>query len=302
MVLDSRRRVRRLQIEEMGAGRVSLTLEQTQRLVELSMGTHHPRKEGHVVKQRWHAAPDNRAAAHPLRLNVGCGSTAPPTWINIDNSPTMWLAQRRLPWRLARKLRLVPSDMDDTPNWASRVVIADARRDLPFPAGQVDAIYTSHFLEHLTRDDAVRFLREARRLLKTDGLIRIVVPDLANVVERYHRDRDAGDPRAADRMFDNLWVVDKGLERYPAWFKPLKTFLRTDVHKWLYDEPSLTTLMMEEGFHEVHPCRYLESAIPGIQDVEDPERLQGAVCLEGCSPGPGVRVDRLTITQSEHSR
>jgi predicted SAM-dependent methyltransferase len=237
-----------------------------------------------AVKQLQPAAPEGRAATHSLRLNVGCGSTVPPTWTNIDNSPTIWLAQHPLPWRLARFLRLVPADMADTPRWAPRVILADARRDLPFPSGCVDAIYASHFLEHLSRDDAARFLREARRLLRPGGLIRIVVPDLAAVVECYRRDRAAGDPLAADRLFDNLWVVDKGLNRYPVWLQPMKSFLRTDVHRWLYDEASLTALMAELGFVEIHRCRYLESEIPDVEQVEDPERLHGAVCLEARNP------------------
>src|SRR2546423_8406479 len=86
-----------------------------------------------------------------VRLNIGCGSTVAATWINIDNSPTMWLAQRPLLWSLARGLRLVPADMRDTPRWARQVTVADARRHLPVSAGSVDAGYSSHFLEPLTR-------------------------------------------------------------------------------------------------------------------------------------------------------
>jgi predicted SAM-dependent methyltransferase len=236
------------------------------------------------VKQLQRAAPEARAGISSLRLNVGCGSTVPSTWINIDNSPTIWLAQHPVPWRLARFLRLVPADMVDTPRWAPRVILADARRYLPFPSGGVDAIYASHFLEHLSHDDAARFLREARRLLRPGGLLRIVVPDLAFIVEGYRQARAAGDRRAADRLFDNLWVVDKGLNRYPVWLQPLKSFMRTDVHRWLYDEASLTALMAELGFVEIRRRRYLESEIPDVERVEDPDRLRGAVCLEARNP------------------
>lgn len=229
-------------------------------------------------------AAEGRAVTDTVRLNVGCGSTVSPAWTNIDNSPTIWLAQHPLPWRLARFLRLVPADMADTPRWAPQVLLADARRNLPFPSGGVDAIYSSHFLEHLSREDAARFLSEARRLLKPGGLIRIVVPDLAAVVEGYRQERAAGDPHAADRLFDNLWVVDKGLGRYPVWLQPLKSFLRTDVHRWLYDEASLSTLLAEVGFIDLRRCRYLESEIPGVEQVENPERLHRALCLEARNP------------------
>jgi predicted SAM-dependent methyltransferase len=236
------------------------------------------------------AAVDPAAATSvlPVRLNVGCGSTTPEGWINIDNSPTMWLAQRPVLWRFARRLRLVPADMDDAPRWAARVLLANAVRRLPLATASVDAIYASHFLEHLPRDDAVLFLREARRLLRADGLIRIVVPDLASIVDHYLQARRDGDARAADEMFENLWVVDKGLMRYPHWFRPLKAWLRTDVHRWMYDEASLRALLEEAGFIEILARGYLETEIPGLSVVESAVRLQDAACLEARQPPPIV--------------
>src|SRR4051794_24286295 len=74
-----------------------------------------------------------------VRLNVGCGSTAPAEWINIDNSPTIWLARRPLAWRLGRLLRLIPADMENAPAWAQSIVVANALRGLPFETGSVDA-------------------------------------------------------------------------------------------------------------------------------------------------------------------
>jgi predicted SAM-dependent methyltransferase len=219
-----------------------------------------------------------------MRLNVGCGSTTPAGWINIDNSPTMWLARRPLAWRLGRLLRLIPADMEDAPAWARSIVHADAMRRLPFDPGSIDAIYASHFLEHLSRQGAGRFLQEARRLLRPGGILRIVVPDLAAIVDSYCSARACGDPHAADLLFEDLWVVDKGLERYPSWFRPLKAFLRTDVHRWMYDEASLRALIEETGFVELHSRACLESAIPGLEAVESAGRLRDAVCLEARQP------------------
>ncbi len=218
------------------------------------------------------------------RLNIGCGSTVPATWTNIDNSPTMWLAQRPVLWKLARRLGLAPADMDDAPRWAKQVLLADATRRLPFAAGSVEVIYASHFLEHLSRDDAGRFLREVRRLLQPGGIVRLVVPDLAAIVGLYSEALAGGDDSAADSFFENLWVVDKGLARYPAWFRPLKAFLRTDVHQWMYDAASLTARLSETGFVDIRPRGYLESDISCLPDVESEPRLQSAVCLEARQP------------------
>jgi predicted SAM-dependent methyltransferase len=240
-----------------------------------------------VTKEILEAATPPRSSAAPLlRLNVGCASTVAAKWTNIDNCPTIWLAQRPLLWQLADWLRLIPTDMKTAPTWAPRVTIADARRHLPFPSGTVDAIYSSHFLEHLSREEAICFLREARRTLKPGGLIRTVVPDLSHLVGRYQQARAAGDEHAADHLFDDLWVVDRTLHRYPAWFRPVKAFLRTNLHKCMYDERLLTALLRGQGFTDIRPCRYLESAIPGIEGVESEDRVLGAVCLEAQNPGP----------------
>jgi predicted SAM-dependent methyltransferase len=224
-------------------------------------------------------------ATHGLvRLNVGCGSTVAASWINIDNSPTMWLARRPLLWSLARRLRLIPADMRDTPQWARQVTLADVRHGLPVPAGSVDAIYSSHFLEHLSREDGANFLREAGKALKPGGLIRTAVPDLARVIEVYRRERAADDDHAGDHFMQSIAVLDTTLDRYPAWFRPLKSLLRTDVHKWLYDEASLGALLREAGFIDIRRRRYLESAIPGIEEVERKGRVVESICLEARKP------------------
>jgi predicted SAM-dependent methyltransferase len=54
----------------------------------------------------------------------------------------------------------------------------DLRNPLPFPDSSVAVAYCSHTLEHLFPDDALRLLREIRRVLRPDGIARVVVPDV----------------------------------------------------------------------------------------------------------------------------
>jgi len=58
------------------------------------------------------------------------------------------------------------------------VEYCDAARRLPLPNAAADVLYSSHMLEHLDRDEASTFLKEARRILRCGGIIRIAVPDL----------------------------------------------------------------------------------------------------------------------------
>jgi predicted SAM-dependent methyltransferase len=83
----------------------------------------------------------------PIRLHIGCGQQAIPGWINIDN--------QTLP-RVDR--------------------VMDVRRGLPYR--RVQAIYAEHFLEHLTLEEGLAFLKECRRALAPSGILRLSTPNL----------------------------------------------------------------------------------------------------------------------------
>ena len=63
--------------------------------------------------------------------------------------------------------------------------ILDLRGDWPFKNGEVDEIYTSHFLEHLTDNEVVDVLKEAARVLKPGGQFEVIVPDLPGVLNEF---------------------------------------------------------------------------------------------------------------------
>jgi predicted SAM-dependent methyltransferase len=56
---------------------------------------------------------------------------------------------------------------------------------IPFPDSNFDVIYHSHVLEHFTKHEALIFLKECYRVLKPNGIIRIVVPDLECIIHEY---------------------------------------------------------------------------------------------------------------------
>lgn len=89
-------------------------------------------------------------------INIGCGSIHHPAWINLD----------------------IASD-DPT------VLSADINSGLPFEDSSASACYSSHVLEHLDKKVAEDFLAECFRVLKSGGVIRLVVPDLEVIVREY---------------------------------------------------------------------------------------------------------------------
>jgi SAM-dependent methyltransferase len=51
------------------------------------------------------------------------------------------------------------------------------------PSGSMDALYSSHNLEHLFAHEVPAALREFRRVLKPDGFVLITLPDIQTVCE-----------------------------------------------------------------------------------------------------------------------
>jgi predicted SAM-dependent methyltransferase len=89
-------------------------------------------------------------------LNLGCGTRFHPDWMNID---------------------FVSSGPE--------VMSCDLRKGIPFPDASFEVIYHSHLLEHFPRAQAAMFLQECHRVLKSGGILRIVVPDLEGIVRSY---------------------------------------------------------------------------------------------------------------------
>jgi SAM-dependent methyltransferase len=89
-------------------------------------------------------------------LNLGCGSRYHPEWTNVDRRPS-----------------------------GPGVIVCDLRKGVPFPDDTFDAVYHSHFIEHLNRTEAGLLLKECFRVLKGDGIIRVAVPDLEGIARYY---------------------------------------------------------------------------------------------------------------------
>lgn len=89
-------------------------------------------------------------------LNLGCGTRFHPDWINVD---------------------ITPSSPD--------VISCDLKRGIPYSGSTFDVVYHSHLLEHLSKQEAPKFIKECYRVLKPHGIIRVVVPDLERIALNY---------------------------------------------------------------------------------------------------------------------
>jgi predicted SAM-dependent methyltransferase len=217
------------------------------------------------------------------RLNVGSGPSAPDGWTSLDGSWQARLAGR--PWLARLGRRLVGVDVG---HWPRGVEYCDIRRGLGAADGSVAVVYASHVLEHLHRDDASRFLSEARRALKAGGICRVVVPDLHAIVTWYlaHREEPSEGRTipSSDLLMDLLMLRARGRRNGNRLLAAARRAADLHEHKWMYDGEGLVALFAEAGFVRPRARGYLDSAIPRdvLQRVEREDRVcRGAgVCVE----------------------
>jgi predicted SAM-dependent methyltransferase len=114
----------------------------------------------------------------PRLLNLGCGSRYHPAWVNVDLQPQDPSVRRH-----------------------------DLTAPLLFQSNEFDAVYHAHVLEHLPPRLVPAFLRECHRVLRRQGVLRVVVPDLEQIARLYLHEVEAawnGDSEADER---HRWLV-----------------------------------------------------------------------------------------------
>lgn len=136
-------------------------------------------------------------------LNLGCGKTysTEEVWTNIDFAYS-----------------------------GEGVIVHNLLNGIPYPENTFDLVYTSHVLEHFTKDDGELFVAECFRVLKPGGVLRIVVPDLEAIVRNYIRllDELLEDPTDQLAKANYMWIL---LEMYD---QTVRTFGGGNMGKYLF--------------------------------------------------------------------
>lgn len=89
-------------------------------------------------------------------LNLGCGTRFHPDWVNLDSVAH-----------------------------SETVIKHDLRKGIPFEDRSFDVVYHSHVLEHFSYEAGRQFILECYRVLRPQGILRVVVPDLEQIARTY---------------------------------------------------------------------------------------------------------------------
>ena len=152
-----------------------------------------------------------------LKLNIGCAWTQfHHGWTNIDSIDAKVFAS----------------------SFNYKFVQHDVRNGLPsYSTGVVDSIFASHFLEHLTYEEGIRFLRECRRIIRPSGGMRLVVPDTEQLITAHNFPNGLA-------QFDE---VNEQCSHHSSRAGKLWSLLG-EGHKSFYDRDMLSCQLQEAGW------------------------------------------------------
>jgi predicted SAM-dependent methyltransferase len=158
------------------------------------------------------------------RVHLGCGPHVLDGWANLD---------------IGGGTGVTPFDL------TSR---------LPFASASVDRVYTEHFIEHVSRDQAASVLAGCARILRPGGVLRISTPDLRMLVDEYLAGRTG-------EWTDQGWSPATPCQM-------LNEGLRLWGHRFVWDETELTNALLDAGFSDVTRVAWRESTHPDLADLE----------------------------------
>ncbi len=185
----------------------------------------------------------NLAGRKGLKLNIGCGPLSFKGWVNID--------------------------FESFPG----VYHHDARDPIPLADGSARHIHCEHFLEHLTQEDAVRFLRECHRLLEPGGSLRLILPDAGKYLRAY-----ANEERA---FFEPLSHLGNAARPFRTPMEIINQMFRMGGdHLFAWDFQTLALYLREVGFSHIEPSAHHDVAEEFDIDGEDAWRPHESLYLD----------------------
>jgi predicted SAM-dependent methyltransferase len=168
--------------------------------------------------KRW-----KRRNSTDLKINIGNGPFKHEGWMDIDCS-----------------ISLKPD-----------VVACDLRRKWPLRSGTAKYIFSEHVFEHFAYPSEIgHVLRECFRILKTGGVLRVIVPNAERYLRAYADDdqcffKEVGGASASKLAVVNVMMRENGF------------------HKYSYDYDELERVLRSAGFRDV-----VRSSLKGSSHTE----------------------------------
>ncbi len=236
-------------------------------------------------------------------LNLGCGNKTcnSKEVISMDWSVSLVL-KRNFFLRIILSKFLSKERYKKINNLPNNIIVHNLRKGIPFENNSVDAVYHSHLLEHLDRSNVREFLMEVFRVLKPNGIQRIVVPDLYLLCKSYINNYEQCNLKneISERHDDFVSAILEQSVRKEAYGSSKQNKImriientilgdarkRGETHQWMYDKVNLSNILKEIGFKNIKVQTFSKSDISNWKkyrldlDNEDREYKSGSLYLE----------------------
>ena len=195
-------------------------------------------------------------------INLGCGTSNPLNWLGIDGG--VFLLFRKMPKFITKRVwkHFNMSDIHTFESYISfldttNVIHYNLQYGIPFDDETVPAIYSSHFFEHLFKDDAVRLLKDCYRVLQKGGIIRICVPSIENEVSKIKEALIAYESGDIDKV-----------QQYVT-FKQIGFINKYSSHKYMYNYLEMRKILGRAGFVNISEKQFGIGSIPNVEDLDN---------------------------------
>ena len=165
---------------------------------------------------------------------------------------------------------------------SSKESIAGDAAAISLPDQTCETVFCSHMFEHIPHTKLESILLEFNRVLDTDGILRILLPDLKKIAQAYIN-QDEAFFRAAKEEDESLrtdlgfggmfmnFIVSPGQDT-ALMNRGLDKFIAGYAHIYAYDFEMLNILLERTGFGRVAQLKFCKSA---LQDYAEPLHIQG---------------------------
>ena len=166
--------------------------------------------------------------------HVGCGSILAKGFLNIDDSPL----ENRFEYKENYVYKV--NGLSDT-----FILKYDLSKGIPAKVNSLQRIYHSHFLEHLTRDQGIKFLKNCYYTLEKGGIMRFALPDFYLWCTNYVNKNKT----FFDWYRTNYLPVDK--YHFHTSAQIFTGMLYNHGHQMAYDFDSISLLLEKIGFKDI---------------------------------------------------
>jgi SAM-dependent methyltransferase len=160
-----------------------------------------------------------------IKINLGCGDNKLPGWLNHD------------------------ADIDIT-------------YPLPWPDDYVDFILIEHCVEHISYHEAVRFFKEAYRVLRIGGVLRVIVPSITQILLCDDQE-----------YFD--WLKKKGWAPTADTRGALDAIIWQHGHQHAWTATLMEATLYYAGFNAPRKCDPYVSSHPSLCNVDGHHKVIG---------------------------